>query len=181
MTSPGNDAELLARVVTGDREAFDTVMRLHEERVFSVCLRILGDRERALDATQDTFLTVFRKVGQFQGRSAIGTWIYRIAVNTCYDQIRRAKRRPIEPLPDHVEPSDPGAEEAIESAALRPEIELALASLSPEFRNAVILADLEGLPLPEVAEVLGIPVGTVKSRVFRGRRLLARQLGNQTT
>jgi len=181
VTSPGNDAELLARVVTGDREAFDTVMRLHEERVFSVCLRILGDRERALDATQDTFLTVFRKVRQFQGRSAIGTWIYRIAVNTCYDQIRRAKRRPIEPLPDHVEPSDPGAEQAIESAALRPDIEMALASLSPEFRNAVILADLEGLALPEVAEVLGIPVGTVKSRVFRGRRLLARQLGNQNT
>jgi RNA polymerase sigma-70 factor (ECF subfamily) len=156
-------------------------MRVHQDRVFSVCLRILGDRERALDATQDTFLTVFRKADQFQGRSAVGTWIYRIAVNTCYDQIRRAKRRPLERLPDHIEPIDPGAEEAIESAGLRPEIEAALSTLPPEFRSAVILADLEGLPLPEVAEVLGVPVGTVKSRVFRGRRLLARQLGNQNT
>ncbi len=180
MTLPGNEAELLTRVVSGDRQAFDLVMQAHEDRVFSVCLRILGNREKALDATQDTFLTVFRKAEQFQGRSAVGTWIYRIAVNTCYDQLRRARRRPTEYLPDHVDPSDPSAEEAIESAALRPEIETALAALPPDFRNAVILADLEGLPLPEVAEILRVPVGTVKSRVFRGRRLLAQHLGNQT-
>lgn len=181
MTPPGNETELLARVVTGDRDAFDTIMRSHEDRVFSVCLRILGNREKALDATQDTFLTVFRKADQFQGRSAVGTWIYRIAVNVCYDQIRRAKRRPSESLPDHVDPADPSAEAAIDSAALRPEIEIALATLPAEFRNAVILSDLEGLSLPEVAEVLDVPIGTVKSRVFRGRRLLAAQLGNRNT
>jgi len=179
VTVPGNEAELLTRVVSGDREAFDAVMRVHQDRVFSVCLRILGDREKALDATQDTFLTVFRKAGQFQGRSAVGTWIYRIAVNTCYDQLRRAQRRPLDSLPDHVDPSDPSAEEAIESAAVRPEIEGALAQLPADFRNAVILSDLEGLSLPEVAEILGVPIGTVKSRVFRGRRLLAKHLGNQ--
>jgi len=179
VTVPGNEAELLTRVVSGDREAFDAVMRVHQDRVFSVCFRILGDREKALDATQDTFLTVFRKAGQFQGRSAVGTWIYRIAVNTCYDQLRRAQRRPSESLPDHVALSDPSAEEAIESAAVRPEIELALAQLPADFRNAVVLSDLEGLPLPEIAEILGVPVGTVKSRVFRGRRLLANHLGNQ--
>jgi RNA polymerase sigma-70 factor, ECF subfamily len=178
VTVPGNEAELLTRVVSGDREAFDVVMRVHEDRVFSVCLRILGDREKALDATQDTFLTVFRKAGQFQGRSAVGTWIYRIAVNTCYDQLRRAQRRPSESLPDHVDLSDPSAEEAIESAAVRPEIEIALAQLPADFRNAVILSDLESLPLPDVAEILGVPIGTVKSRVFRGRRLLAQHLGN---
>jgi RNA polymerase sigma-70 factor (ECF subfamily) len=179
VTVPGNEAELLTRVVSGDREAFDAVMRVHQDRVFSVCFRILGDREKALDATQDTFLTVFRKAGQFQGRSAVGTWIYRIAVNTCYDQLRRSQRRPSESLPDHVDLSDPSAEEAIESAAVRPEIELALAQLPADFRNAVILSDLEGLSLPEIAEILGVPVGTVKSRVFRGRRLLANHLGNQ--
>ena len=179
MTLPGNEAELLTRVVSGDRAAFDTVMRIHEDRVFSVCLRILGNRERALDATQDTFLTVFRKAGQFQGRSALGTWIYRIAVNTCYDHLRRARRRASQPLPDHVDPADPSAEDAIESAALRPEIQVALALLPPDFRDAVILSDLEGLSMPEAAEVLGVPIGTVKSRVFRGRRLLAQHLGNQ--
>jgi RNA polymerase sigma-70 factor, ECF subfamily len=179
VTVPGKEAELLTRVVSGDRDAFDAVMRNHEDRVFSVCLRILGDRDKALDATQETFLTVFRKAGQFQGRSAVGTWIYRIAVNACYDQLRRAQRRPSESLPEHVDPSDPSAEAAIESAALRPEIEAALAELPPDFRNAVVLSDLEGLSLPEAAEILGVPIGTVKSRVFRGRRLLAKRLGNQ--
>jgi RNA polymerase sigma-70 factor (ECF subfamily) len=178
--SPGSEFELLARVVSGDHDAFESVMRSHEDRVFSVCLRILGNRELALDATQDTFLTVFRKAGQFQGNSAVGTWIYRIAVNTCYDQMRRAKRRPAESLPEHVDPSDPSAEEALESAALRPEIATALAGLPAEFRSAVILSDLEGLSLPEVAEILDVPLGTVKSRLFRARRLLAAHLGNQT-
>ncbi len=181
MTTPGTEADLLARVVAGDRQAFDLIMRSQENRVFSVCLRILGDRDNALDATQETFLTVFRKVEQFQGNSALSTWIYRIAVNTCYDQIRKAGRRPSEPLDDHLEPVDPAAEDAVLAAGLRPEIERALARLPADFRAAVVLSDIEGLSLPETAEALGIPVGTVKSRVFRGRRLLAEQLGNQIT
>ena len=180
MTSPGTDSDLIARVVSGDRNAFNELMRAHEDRVFSVCLRIMGDREKALDAAQETFLTLFRKAGQFKGESALGTWIYRIAVNTCYDQLRKAKRRPSEHLPDHVDPSDPSAEDAMESAALRPDIEEALKALPAEFRAAVVLSDLEGLSMPETANALGIPVGTVKSRVFRGRRLLAKKLGNQT-
>ena len=181
MTTAAQDAELLARVVSGDHEAFEQIMRNHEDRVFSVCLRIMGNREHALDATQETFLTAFRKASQFRGNAAFGTWVYRIAVNTCYDQLRRQKRRRTEPLPDHAHPRDHRAEEDIESAGLRPEIQRALANLPPEFRAAIVLSDLEGLGLPEVAEVLGIPLGTVKSRVFRGRRLLAAELGNQNT
>lgn len=180
MTTPGTETDLLARVISGDRDAFDSVMKAQEDRVFSVCLRILGDRDHALDATQETFLTVFRKAAQFKGDSALGTWIYRIAVNTCYDQIRKSSRKPTVSLPDHLEPPDASAEDAIEAAGLRPEIERALAALPPEFRAAVVLSDLEGMSLPETAEALGIPVGTVKSRVFRGRRLLAQHLGNQT-
>lgn len=181
MTTPGTEADLLARVVAGDRQAFDLIMRSQEDRVFAVCLRILGNRDNALDATQETFLTVFRKAGQFQGNSALGTWIYRIAVNTCYDQIRKTGRRPTEPLDDHFEPVDQSAEDAVQSAALRPDIEKALARLPADFRAAIVLSDLEGMSLPEAAEALGIPVGTVKSRVFRARRLLAEQLGNQIT
>lgn len=181
MTPPGNEALLVARVVSGDREAFDAIMGVHEDRVFSVCLRILGDREEALDAAQDTFLAVFRKAHQFKADSALGTWIYRIAVNTCYDRIRRSKRRPAVPFPEHLDPSDPSAEAAIESAGIRPEIAKALSSLPPGFRSAVVLSDIEGMTMSEVARVLEVPVGTAKSRVFRGRRLLAKQLGNQTT
>lgn len=179
MTTAAQDAQLLARVVDGDHDAFNEIMRNHEDRVFSVCLRIMGTRDQALDATQETFLTAFRKAGQFKGNAALGTWIYRIAVNTCYDQLRKQKRRRTDPIPDHLDPADYSAEDAVDSAAVRPEIEKALAAIPPDFRSAVVLSDLEGMGLPEIAEVLGIPVGTVKSRVFRGRRLLANELGNQ--
>lgn len=179
MTRAAKDAELLARIAEGDHEAFTEVMRTHEDRVFSVCLRIMGNRELALDATQEAFLTAFRKASQFKGESTFGTWVYRIATNACYDILRKRKRRPTEPLLEHAHPADPSAEASIDSAALRPEIERALASIPPEFRAAVVLSDIEGLGLSEVAKVLGVPVGTVKSRVFRARRLLAQQLGNQ--
>lgn len=181
MTAAAHDAQLLARVVEGDHDAFNQIMRNHEDRVFSVCLRIMGNREYALDATQETFLTAFRKADQFKGNSALGTWIYRIAVNTCYDQLRKHKRRKADPIPDHLDPTDYSAEEQVDSAALRPEIQQALAAIPEDFRAAVILSDIEGLGLPEVAEVLGVPVGTVKSRVFRGRRLLAGELKGTET
>ena len=175
--TPPTDIELVGRVVSGDHDAFDAIMRQHEDRVFSVCLRITGDRDLALDATQETFLTVFRKAGQFKGDAALGTWIYRIAVNTCYDQLRRAKRRKTDPIPDHLDPVDVTAESAIDSAALRPEIRAALDGLPADFRAAIVLSDIEGMSMSEVAHVLGVPAGTVKSRLYRGRRLLAEHLG----
>ena len=104
MTTAAQDAALLARVVDGDHAAFNELMRAHEDRVFSVCLRIMGNREGALDATQETFLTAFRKAHQFEGKSKFGTWVYRIAVNTCYDLLRKQKRRPSEPMPDSTTP-----------------------------------------------------------------------------
>lgn len=173
MTTAAQDARLLERVLEGDHDAFNQIMRSHEDRVFSVCFRIMGNREQALDAVQETFLTAFRKADQFKGKSALGTWIYRIAVNTCYDQLRKQKRRRADPIPDHLDPADPSAEDAMDSAALRPELQRAVESLPDEFRTAVVLADIEGLGLNQVADILGVPVGTVKSRVFRGRRLLA--------
>ncbi len=172
------DRALIERYLDGDVGAFDELMRAHEDRVFAVCLRMLRDREAALDATQETFVSVFRKVDRFSGRSAFSTWLYRVAVNTCYDALRRDRRRPTVPLPEHAEPPDAAAADEIDAAGLRPDIEKALAALPTEFRSAVVLADLEGLSLQDVAEVLGVPVGTVKSRIFRGRRQLAEALGN---
>ena len=153
-------------------------MAAHEDRVFSVCLRIMSNRDAALDAVQETFLTVFRKAGQFKGESAFSTWIYRVAVNTCYDQLRKQNRQRTEALPEGREPPDPASESRLTSAELRPDIERALNTLPEEFRGAVVLSDVEGLPLQTVADVLDVPLGTVKSRLFRGRRLLAETLGN---
>ena len=173
-----DDAALIEQYLTGDVDAFEALMRAHEDRVFSICLRMLRDREAALDATQETFIAVFRKADRFAGRSAFSTWLYRVAVNTCYDVARRNQRRKVTPLPEGFDPADPTAGDDYTSAEVRPDIEAAIDSLPADFRAAVILSDLEGLALETISEALGVPIGTVKSRVFRARRLLADSLGN---
>lgn len=173
-----DDAALIERYLAGDADAFAALMEAHEDRVFSICLRMLRDREAALDATQETFITVFRKADRFAGRSAFSTWLYRVAVNTSYDVARRTRRHRSDALPEGHDPADPASTDGYTAADVRPEIEAALAEIPAEFRAAIVLADLEGLALETVSEALGVPVGTVKSRVFRGRRLLADHLGN---
>jgi RNA polymerase sigma-70 factor (ECF subfamily) len=172
------DADLIERYLAGDVEAFEELMRAHEDRIFAVCLRMLRDRDAALEATQETFITVFRKADRFAGRSAFSTWLYRVAINTCYDLTRRRKRHRADPLPETHDPPDPTAGDELGSIEIRSEIEAALDELAPEYRSAIILSDLEGLALETVSEILGVPIGTVKSRVFRGRRQLAQRLGN---
>lgn len=173
-----DDPELLTRSAQGDRRAFDELMRRHENRVFGICLRILRHREAALDAAQDTFITVFRKANQFRGDSQFSTWLYRVAVNTCYDQLRRTSRRRTDALPEGFDHPDARAEADIESVELRPDLTAALAGISEEFRAAIILVDVEGQSVRDTAKVLGVAEGTVKSRLHRGRRELARILGN---
>jgi RNA polymerase sigma-70 factor (ECF subfamily) len=178
MTTGPDDAALLVRVVEGDHDAFTTLMHRHEDRIFAVCLRIMGNRTSALDATQETFLTLYRKANQYRATAAVGTWLYRIAVNTCYDLLRKERRRPSEAMPSYLDPADPHAEDPYTSIELRPSVEAALATLTADFRAVVVLSDIEGMSLPEVAEALEVPVGTVKSRLFRARRQLAGVLGN---
>ncbi len=139
---------------------------------------MLRDRDAALDATQETFLTVFRKADRYKATAAFSTWLYRVAVNTCYDHLRRQKRRRADALPEGHDPADMGSGDAFESAEVRQEIEDALQEVQTEFRGALVLVDLEGLALETAADILGVPVGTVKSRLFRGRRTLAEKLGN---
>ena len=172
------DVELVERYLAGDVAAFDELMRAHQDRVFGVCLRMLRDREAALDATQETFITVFRKADRFAGRSAFSTWLYRVAVNTCYDAARRSGRHRTESLPEATDPADQRAGDEFAAVELRPDLEAAIESLPDEFRAAVVLSDLNGLALQTVAEILEVPIGTVKSRVFRGRKILANMLGN---
>ena len=176
----GEDLLLVQRFVAGDRSAFDDLIRAHEDRVFSICLRVMGNRESALDATQETFLTLFRKADRFTGKAAFSTWLYRVAMNTCYDQLRKEKRRRADSLPDYHDPSDETAQVGFTSVELRPDLEQALAQVPEEFRAAVVLSDLEDLAISDIAALLKIPPGTVKSRIFRGRRLLADILRNQS-
>ncbi|NNC42946.1 MAG: sigma-70 family RNA polymerase sigma factor, partial [Acidimicrobiia bacterium] len=172
------DRELVDQFVAGDQSAFTQLMQNHEDRIFGLCLRMLRDRTKALDATQETFLTLYRKADKYHGKSAFSTWLYRVAVNTCYDQMRKEKRKKADALPAHLDPVDPHVTDEMRAVELRPDIEAALATLQPEFRSAVILVDMEGHSLETAAEMLEVPIGTVKSRVFRGRRILASNLGN---
>lgn len=173
------DSRLVERFLGGNLRAFNELMAAHEDRVFGICLRVMRDRELALDAVQETFITVYRKVDKFTGESAFSTWLYRVAINTCYDQLRKIKRRAVDPLPDATNPADPHSESAFTAVELRPDLQRALATLAPEFHKAIVLADMEALPLQQVADILGVPVGTIKSRVFRARRQLADALRNQ--
>lgn len=179
MTSrSAEDRSLIRRYLEGDVAAFEELVRAHEDRVFGICLRMMKDRDAALDATQDVFLTIFRKADRYGGQAAFSTWLYRVSINTCYDHLRRRQRNRTEWMPDHVDPADPRSGDALHAVELRPDIEAALLGLSPEFRAAVVLVDLEGMSLDGAADTLEVPVGTVKSRLFRGRKLLARELGN---
>jgi len=174
------DVDLIARYLKGDTGAFDELMRAHEDRVFGICLRMLRDREAALDVTQETFLTVFRKADRYRAEAAFSTWLYRVTVNACYDYLRRTKRRQASALPEGYDPADPSTDDRFESVEVRPDIEAALAQIPAEFRSAVVLVDLQGLAIDQAAEILGVPPGTVKSRVYRGRRQLAAILGNHS-
>lgn len=178
MSDRSTDIALVERYVAGDLQAFDDLVRRHQDRVFGVCLRMLRDRDAALDAMQDTFVTLFRKADRYKAEAAFTTWLYRVTVNVCYDHLRRQQRRKTEALPETADPADPRAEDLYAAADVRPAIQSALDSIAPEFRAAVVLVDLQGLSLEMAADALGAPVGTVKSRVFRGRRLLADTLGN---
>lgn len=180
MDAVDDESALIDRCRSGDREAFGALMRLHEERVFALCVRTLRDREAALDTTQDVFVTVFRKLDRFDGRSSFSTWLHRVTLNACYDRIRHERRRATSPLDERLDPADPLAADMVESAALRPELQEALAAIPADFRAAVILVDVLGYGTEDAAEVLGVARGTVKSRVFRGRRLLAEVLGNRS-
>lgn len=173
-----DDLELLDRFIAGDQKAFDELMRAHESRVFAISMRMMRNREAALDATQETFLTLYRKADRFHRKSAFSTWLYRVTINTCYDQLRRQKRRQADALPEGVDPADLHSDDEIASAELRPDLTKALAELSEDFRAAVVLVDFEGHSLETVAAILEVPIGTVKSRVFRGRSILAEKLGN---
>jgi RNA polymerase sigma-70 factor, ECF subfamily len=170
------DEDLLRRFVDGDEDAFSELMRRHEDRVFAVAYRITGDRSEALDATQEAFISLFKRAKSFRGDSAFSTWLYRIGMNAAYDVIR--KRRPtVEARPDlSQELGSSGVTAMEEAAGIRSDVAGALAALPAEYREAVVMHDLGGIPYEEIATLTRVSLGTVKSRISRGRRRLAELL-----
>ena len=170
MTSRSSeDRELIRRYLAGDADAFDALMTAHQDRVFSICLRMLRDRDSALDATQDVFLTVFRKVDRYREQAAFSTWLYRVAVNEALQFLRRASRTRVKLR--EVVPAN-GVPSGAERSTVRLDVNAALADLAPNERIILLLRYQEGLDYRAIAEVVGCAAGTVASRLNRARDAL---------
>ncbi len=179
MTEPERDEELVRRFRAGEVEAFTALVQRHQQRVYSLCARVLGDTDAAADVAQDTFLTVLRKIDGFRGEAAFTTWLHRVAVNACYDELRRKQRRPMlhvvaDDGREH-EPGPPVPDHADEVAGAR-DVAWALTRIPEEFRIALVLADVHDMAYEQIAQVLDVPIGTVKSRVHRGRLALGKAM-----
>ena len=175
-----DDAALARAAGSGDRAALEALLARHLDRIHAVCRRLCGPDD-ALDATQDALIAITRSIGRFDGRSAFTTWMHRVATNAALDELRRRKRRPVPVATDH--PAMANAPRASrdgqpERAGDRIDLDAALARLPQEFRVAVILRDVADLDYAEIAAVLEVPIGTVRSRIARGRSALAHDLGN---
>jgi RNA polymerase sigma-70 factor (ECF subfamily) len=172
---PDDDAVLAARAARGDRAALETLLERHADRIHALCRRVVTNPDDALDATQEAMVAVVRGIRRFDGRSAFTTWLYRVATNAALDEVRRRGRRPIpSELPDRPA-RGPSFDGQVDD---RVDIDAALATLPEEFRVAVVLRDLCDLDYAAIAQVLGVPDGTVRSRIARGRALLHERLGN---
>ena len=174
------DRELLAAHVAGDRDAFAELFARHRDRLWAIALRTMGNPDDAADGLQDGLVAAYRRAATFRGDAAVTTWLHRVVVNACLDRIRAQSVRRTSALPDdHDEALAPAAADAADPAlgAERSEqrrlVLAALAELPAEQRAALILVDMEAMPVLEAAAVLDIPVGTLKSRCSRGRARLA--------
>jgi RNA polymerase sigma-70 factor, ECF subfamily len=175
--SAPSDADLLRAHLDGDQQAFAEIVRRHRDRLWAVALRTVGDREDAADAVQDALLSAHRNAARFRGDSAVTTWLHRIVVNACLDRLRRRQAHPTVPLPDgnrdDDRPSGPEPAAPLEDHDTAMLVRQALADLPAEQRAAIVLVDVQGYPVADAAEMLGVAEGTIKSRCARGRARMA--------
>jgi RNA polymerase sigma-70 factor, ECF subfamily len=166
------DADLAARCQAGDMEAFEVFYRQHSPRVYSLACRMAGSNEDGEDLLQEIFLQAYRKIGSFKGESALGTWLYRLALNHCLDYVRsrQAKMNKLTETLDASTSIEPLARRDTPIARL--DLERALERLPDGCREAFVLHDIEGFDHKEVGSVLGIAEGTSKSQVFKARARL---------
>jgi len=173
-----DDTELTRRFTQGDISAFAELVRKYQDRIYNLCRYMLQDSDDARDAAQETFLKAHSKVKEFRADSAVYSWLYRIAVNTCLDYKKKTRPDQLEDesLLSDVASADPSPERLYQSKELSDILQTALQKLPEEMRAALVLRKIEELSYEEIAEVLHISVGTVKSRISRARDDLRRLL-----
>lgn len=190
MTSSGDDALLIKAFQKGDKKTFDELVIRHKDRIFNLCYRFLGDYEEANDSAQEAFVKAYGSLNRFRLESTFSTWLYRIAVNVCKNKLGssayKAKRKTVsldnpgipsdERVPMEFPNGAPSPLARMEEKEKRAFIQRALDTLPAEFRVVVTLRDVEGLSYEDIAEVTGLNLGTVKSRIARARADLRTKL-----
>ena len=179
-----SDEELVARSIGGDTDSFNQLIKRWEKPIFALAYRTLGREEDARDVTQETFLRAFRAINGFKGEAKFSSWLYRIALNLCRDWIRRERRTPVIATPegvdlvelagegDEVEPFD----EVVARRDLSKTVQRVMRALPEEQRTAIVLKEYHGLTFQEIADTLGCPLSTVKTRLYQGLTVLRREL-----
>jgi RNA polymerase sigma-70 factor (ECF subfamily) len=178
------DEELVARSARGDADSFNQLITRWERPIYALAYRVIGREEDARDVCQETFLRAFRGIAAFKGQAKFSSWLYRIALNLCRDWMRRERRTPVVQAPEGVDlaelASERGPAESVEDLVSRQDmsrlVARAMRSLSEEQRTAVVLKEYQGLTFQEIADLLGCPLSTVKTRLYQGLTLLRRQL-----
>ena len=181
------EEQLIRRAQQGDNSAFEQLLLLHQKKVYNLCLRMSANPDDALDLSQEAFIKAWRSIGQYQFEASFSTWLFRLTSNVCIDFLRRKKRRQETSLTESYDDSDEGEEFSLpdtaplpEEQAITNETKIALAQamerLGPEHREILQLRVVEDLPYEQIAEILDIRVGTVKSRLARARLALRKIL-----
>lgn len=184
METVTTDEQMVERALTGDPEAFGEIVRRWERRIFALAFGMLGREEDARDATQETFLAAFRNLRGFRGEAKVSSWLHRIAVNQCITRQRRAKVRSETALEDEAEknaavfalPADVSPARAAEHRETSVAVRKAVSALPPDLRQIVVMKEFEELTFQEISDVLGVPLSTVKSRLYTALRQLQMRL-----
>jgi len=169
------DAPFVERAKRGDQRAFAELVERHQARLYTLAARTLGNEADAADAVQEALIRAWLALPRFRSGSLFSTWMYRITLNAAHDQRLKRRAEPAEEVAERPDPRDPFHEAELSGA-----LQQALDALDEDFRLAVVLYDVLGASYDEIAELTGVPEGTVKSRIYRGRKELALALGTST-
>ncbi len=177
-----SDAECVRKLQRGETDAFETLIRRHQKTIFNLAYRMLGDYDEAAEISQETFLSAYRAIGNFRGDANFSTWLYRIALNHATTRRKSLNTRQQRSVPmENSEPAsdpNPGPPESMEKKEIRQRVQQALNRLEPDDAAVILLRDLQDVPYEEVARVLEVPIGTVKSRLHRARQALKSELAS---